>query len=286
MLFGPKVIYIILFIIFVAAVLIAFIAVLVAPERCSPKMAEPFKNRYFAHRGLHTKDKAVPENSLEAFDRACKAGYGIELDVRLTQDGEVVVVHDPNLNRMCGVDKDVDACTYEEISLMRLNGTGHHLPRFQEALNCIAGRVPIIVEIKPCADGQVLTKKTMDILAPYTGDYAVESFDPGIVRWLRYNAPVVLRGQLAMHSSSYDKNVPGLGRFFMSRCLFGMVNRPHFIAYEVGPKPLTVRLAKLLGAIQVVWTSRPKEMGGSPETDARNNDIIIFEFYEPPLTKS
>ena len=57
----------------------------------------------YAHRGLH--GDGVPENSLEAFELACQAGFGIELDVQLSSDGEVVVFHDYTLNRMTGVDK-------------------------------------------------------------------------------------------------------------------------------------------------------------------------------------
>ena len=82
--------------------------------------------------------------------------------------------------------------------------------------------------------------------------------------------------------SNFDKSIPAIGRFFASRCLFGMLNRPHFIAYETGPKPWVVKLTRRLGALHVVWTSHPKEMGGNPEEDARNNDVVVFEFYEPP----
>ena len=270
----------------ILVLLIAFFItaiILVAPGRATEEMKAPFRNRYFAHRGLHTPDRSVPENSLAAYEAACRKGYGIELDERLTSDGRVVMMHDPDLNRMCGVDLAIEDCTYEELSQYTLAETSEKIPLLKDALKLIDGRVPIIVEIKPCNSSLSLSKKTMSLLAPYTGAYCVESFDPTIVRWLKYNAPVVLRGQLAHRLKDYDNSLPWIGRLFAANCLFGLLGRPHFIAYETGHKPWTVKLTKLMGAMHVVWTSHPKEMGGTPEKDARENDSVIFEFYEPPI---
>ena len=75
---------------------------------------KPFNRTLFAHRGLHSSDSRVPENSLPAFLRAKEAGYGVELDVQLTADKQVVVFHDDDLKRMCGLDRRVDELTYEE----------------------------------------------------------------------------------------------------------------------------------------------------------------------------
>ena len=260
-----------------------YLVILLAPGSYTKKMAAPFRNRYFAHRGLHTKDHSIPENSIPAFDAACEHGYGIELDVRITKDGEVVVLHDDNLERPCGVDDVIDNFTFDELSEFRLWGTEYKIPLFKDVLKCVNGRAPLIVEIKPCKESKLLSQKTMEILAPYEGDYCVESFDPSIVRWLKLNAPVVLRGQLANPLSEYDKKIPFIWRFFASRCIFNMLTRPHFVAYQCGPKPLFVKLTKLLGAMHFAWTSHPKEMGGNPEVDARDNDAVIFEFYNPPV---
>lgn len=261
---------------------ILYIAILVAPGRATEKMKAPFKNRYFAHRGLHTEDNSIPENSIPAFEAACEAGYGIELDVRITSDDEIVVLHDENLLRPCGVDEVIGDLDFEEVSRLRLWDTDCEIPLFQEVLDCVAGRVPLIVEIKPCKRAELLAKKTMDILAPYEGDYCVESFDPSIVRWVKKYAPVVLRGQLANLYHEYDESITPIGRFFASRCFFNMLTRPHFIAYKTGKKPWPVKLTKLLGAMHIVWTSHPERLGGTPNYDKVDNDSVIFEFYEPP----
>ena len=88
---------------------------LIAPGSIRKKQRAPFQNRNFAHRGLHKRDKSVPENSLAAFERAASYGYGIELDVQLSKDGRVVVFHDDTLNRVCGVDARVDSKTFDEL---------------------------------------------------------------------------------------------------------------------------------------------------------------------------
>ena len=67
--------------------------------------------KYYAHRGLYNNSGSAPENTMPAFERAVKAGYGIELDVQLTKDEEVVVTHDFHLKRNCGIEGDVDQFT-------------------------------------------------------------------------------------------------------------------------------------------------------------------------------
>lgn len=71
-------------------------------------MAQPV-----AHRGLHGGE--IPENSLSAFEEAAAKGYSVETDVQMTKDGELVLFHDDDLLRMCGVDKKVAACTYAQL---------------------------------------------------------------------------------------------------------------------------------------------------------------------------
>ena len=110
----------------VGAVALLVLAVLLlrlymlAPGRRNSEM-EKYKSVKFAHRGLHDGGKA--ENSLSAFAAAKAAGYGIELDVRLTKDGEMVVFHDSTLNRICGVEGRVADFTLDELRKFRLSDT-------------------------------------------------------------------------------------------------------------------------------------------------------------------
>ena len=101
---------------------------LIAPGSSTKRQRAPFMGTNCAHRGLHSRDKSVPENSLEAFRLAAEAGYGIELDVQLSKDGQVVVFHDDTLDRVCGVHVRVDELTLSELRELRLCGTDQTIP--------------------------------------------------------------------------------------------------------------------------------------------------------------
>jgi glycerophosphoryl diester phosphodiesterase len=176
-------------------------AFLIAPGRSSKEKRAPFAGRNFAHRGLHRLDKSVPENSLPAFDAAARIGYGVELDVRITKDGELVVFHDDNTKRVCGVDGRVEDLTWPELCKLRLCGTEYGIPLLTEVLELLGRRCPVIIELKRGGRNRELCKKTYGIMKKSGGRYCVESFDPRIVGWFRHHAPEVLRGQLASDPS-------------------------------------------------------------------------------------
>ena len=251
---------------------------LVAPGAHTRAAAAPFTRRYFAHRGLYSADQTVPENSLAAFEAACSAGYGIELDIQLSKDGQVVVFHDDDLKRACGVDQKVSALPFDELEALSLFETDQKIPLFTAVLDLVAGRVPLIVELKSQGPkNDELCQKAKDILLGYRGDYCVESFDPRIVRWFRMTAPWVLRGQLACPERSYNADTPRFAAKVFSRCLCNFYGRPQFIAYEVAGKPFPVRLAEAMGAMRICWTSHNKK-------DCAGNDAVIFEHYTPDQT--
>ena len=249
-------------------------AFMIAPARRDDKKTAPFYGRNYAHRGLHKMDKSVPENSIPAFDAAARIGYGVELDVHLSADGEVVVFHDDNLQRICGVDARVDSLTWAELSQLRLCGTPNRIPLLSEVLAVIDNRCPIIVELKRSRRNAELCRKTYELLSAYNGRYCIESFDPRIVFWFRRRAPEVLRGQLSARMSELSKSCGKAPAFCLSRLLTNFIARPHFIAYQVGRKPLAVKLCELMGAMRVAWTS----LEWKTEEKA---DAVIFQYYRP-----
>lgn len=265
--------------VFTAVVLLTVCVVLiplllVAPGRSGKKKA-PFVGRYFAHRGLYQEDQSIPENSLPAFSLAADAGYGIELDVQLSRDGRVVVFHDDTLNRVCGVDARVDALDWEDLRDLPLYGTEERIPLFEDVLKVIGGRVPVIVELKNGPRNPELCQKTLDLLRAYRGVYCIESFNPMIVGWFRKHAPEIFRGQLAQPPRKYlPEGIRKTTAFLLGNVLLNVVARPHFIAYRIGEKPLTVLAAEELGATRVAWTSRAPG-------DAPSYDAVIFEHYLP-----
>lgn len=249
---------------------------LVAPGRASKKDKKPFMYKNFAHRGLHKKDKTVPENSLAAFERASSYGYGMELDVQLSKDGQVVVFHDDTLNRVCGVDSRVDEKTYDELSKISLCGTTQTIPLFSEVLKTVRGRGPLIVELKNGKRNEELCEKTYALLEKYSGEYCIESFNPFIVRWFKKNASEVIRGQLANPPKDYNGEVGPITAVILGNCLLNFLSRPQFIAYKITPKPFTVKLCEALGAMKVAWTSHDW-------VNEKFYDAVIFEFYKPKL---
>ncbi len=101
------------------------------------------QTRLIAHRGLHTADQSVPENTLAAFRNAIDHGYGIEMDVNALQDGTVVVFHDKNLARLCGDPRRLVDVVWEDIRDLRILGTEERIHTLPEVLAFVAGRVPL-----------------------------------------------------------------------------------------------------------------------------------------------
>ena len=247
----------------------------VAPGHISRRQRNIFRGVNYAHRGLHSEDRQIPENSLAAFRLAAKEGYGIELDVQLSKDGKVVVFHDDTLDRVCGVHARVDDLTWNELSKLRLCGTEEGIPLFSEVLSSIQGCEALIVELKNGPRNRELCRKTLNLLSGYHGNVCIESFNPLIVAWFRLHAPGLVRGQLATTIENYaDDNVRGVKAFLLHHTLLNFLARPHFIAYRIGPRPPLVRLCTRLGALNIGWTSHE-------QSNEKGRDAAIFEFYRP-----
>ena len=180
---------------------------IVAPRRRDTSVDvrwEVIRRHRYAHRGLHDLTIGVPENSLPAFRRARQYGFGAELDVHLTADDQVVVIHDSDTSRMCGVPGTIEEMRLDQVRELRLAGTGEQIPTLDEVLAVFESRegedapAPLIVEVKSyCDDEELLTLKALAALDAHGVTYCVESFDPRVLSWLRTNRPDVVRGQLS-----------------------------------------------------------------------------------------
>jgi glycerophosphoryl diester phosphodiesterase len=252
----------------------------IAPGKLTPpakKMAEAFYGLNCAHRGLHTKDQRIPENSLPAFKLAREMGYGVELDVHLSKDERVVVFHDDDLKCACGVDKPVSGLTWDELNALRLFETNERIPLLTEVL-AVLGDTPVIAEIKSAGSNNAkLCEKTLEILSAYGGGWCIESFDPRAAAWFRKNAPDVLRGQLSTPPHKFD-TITKWKAFLLGNLLTNFISRPHFIAYSTEPRPLTVKLCRMMNPMTAIWTVRPNSDIARCE---KENDTIIFEYYTP-----
>ena len=216
----------------------------------------PFAGMEFAHRGLHT--KTVPENSLRAFQGAVERGLGIELDIQLSKDGEVMVFHDFTLNRVAGIDGKVKDYTAAELKKMSLNGMEDGIPTLRQVLEVVGGRVPLIIEIKIPGFDLSVCPKAFEILDGYEGPYCIESFHPLAIRWMKKNRPQVLRGQLSSDFFKMKEKGSKIQFFAVKNLLLNFLARPDFIAFDIRyPKAISFRLCtKFFRALPVGWTVR------------------------------
>lgn len=234
----------------------------------------------YAHRGLYDNEHGIPENSIAAFRRAVDKGYGIELDVHLTADNQLVVFHDDTLTRMCGMNKKISSFLYSDLMQLRLLGTEEGIPLFKDVLDLIDGKVPLIIELKVDGSNQnLLCPLVWQLLSRYKGDYCIESFHPFVLQWFKRHEPQVVRGQL---SCNFFKENPhcDIVLFLMSNLMTNFFTHPDFIAYKYLDldNPAVIYNRKLFHIMTVVWT-----IPGKPTYDRFKNkvDAMIFEGFEP-----
>ncbi len=232
--------------------------------------------RDYAHRGLHS--ESVPENSLAAFEAACQAGFGIELDIQLSSDGEVMVFHDYTLVRMTGKEGKLCDFTASELKTLSLGGREQTIPTFSEVLALVNGRVPLLVELKGEDLNASLCPKAAALLKEYRGDYCIESFNPLLLRAMRKELPETYYGQLYTNVCKDKKKVTPLN-ILLTLMAFNFLARPDFIAYNTLCRDsLPVKLTtKLYTAERFVWTVRDKDTLYHAH---RNGEHPIFERIE------
>ena len=166
------------------------------------RLPAAFLARPIAHRGLHDRKGKVIENSLSAIRAAAAAGYGIEIDLQCSADGEAICFHDDDLQRLTGEPGAVREWRSEDLAEIGLKGGGGDLvPSFAQALEA-AGDAPLLVEIKrqgPEIAAGKLEFRAASLIAEHVaagrGPVAVMSFDPRSVAWFHQHAPEIPRGR-------------------------------------------------------------------------------------------
>ena len=255
---------------------------LLLPRQGAPGWEALGRARY-AHRGLHDAGAGRPENSIAAFRAAIEKGFGAELDVHLMADGNLAVVHDSDLTRVCGKKGVIEDLRREDLKNYPLQGTGETIPLFGDVLDLFAGKTPLIVELKvERGNAAALTDAAMAALAGWNGTYCVESFHPGVLLRLKKKYPRVIRGQLSQNFLKGGE-VNGLSlpvRFALTNLLTSVLTRPDFIAYNYIDRSCpSLRLMKrLYGVHEVGWTIRSKEI---LERLEQQGVMPIFEGFLP-----
>ncbi len=167
-----------------------------------------FFDQPFAHRGLHDVTDGRPENSLASFRAAIALGYGIELDLQISKDGQALVFHDYDLQRLAGVGGAVCQWTADELRALPLIGGDEGIPTLAEVLKLVDGQVPLLVEVKNQnlrLGNEVgrLEEATAAALEFYSGPAALMSFNPHSVTWMAKLCPAIPRGLI---TCNFDKD--------------------------------------------------------------------------------
>jgi len=188
-----------------------------------------------AHRGLHS--KTLPENSIGAFLEAKKQGFAIEIDIHLTSDGHIVVFHDEDLFRMTGTKGDIRQKPLEEVKKLRLQNTGYSIPVLKEVLYLVGSEVPLLIEIKSVGKDAVgkLEDALIKELDNYKGEFAIQSFNPYSLEYIKNNRANFLRGQISQFFK--QKKMTFFKRYALKNMLLNKKSEPHFIVYKIQDLP-------------------------------------------------
>ena len=239
--------------------------------------------RPITHRGLHDRALGVVENTPSAVARAIDNGFGVEIDVQGTADGEAVVFHDDTLDRLTEARGPVAAMTLAELKRVAFRETADRVWTLDDCLDLVAGRRALTVEVKSSFRRDLaVAERVATVVAARGGPVAVESFDPRVLTILRRIAPSIPRGVVGEAFADDDlawAHLTSAQRRAARNLLHWPVTRPDFLSWRVRDLDVrTVRLARKLGTPVTAWTVR------TPEDQARAAvfaDQIVFEGFMP-----
>lgn len=234
------------------------------------------KYKYIAHRGLHSKELNILENTLEAFKRAMDNNYAIELDVQLTKDNEIVVFHDYNLERMTGKNIYVKDITLNKLKRITLKGSFSTVPTLKEVLSLVNGQVPLLIEIKNDGKISILEEKLIEILNNYNGEFMLESFNPFVVSYFKKNTNFLCGILVCKIYESIKGKLVGM---LFNLLLLLNILKADFIAYKY--KDLDKKIIRKITKRNIplyVWTIDNEE---DLENSSKFSQGIIFENVMP-----
>lgn len=241
--------------------------------------------RPVAHRGYHNASQGRIENTPSAVAAAMERGFGVEVDVQETADGQALVHHDYTLERLVeGTGSVISQHSSDLVKLHMKTGTDK-LWLLQDLFDLVQGRIPLVIEIKsrivPGAQADFV-RNVVDQVARYSGPACIKSFDPDMLSVAKAHNPDVLRGIVAdsaRNKQDYARH-SRMDRFILRHLLHVPRTRPHFISYCVNdlPAPGPSFWRKTLGLPMMTWTVRTPEQR---ERASRYADQMVFEGFDP-----
>lgn len=235
------------------------------------------KEDFIAHRGLHKKDGSIPENTISAFKAAIEFGYSIEFDINILKDGCVIVFHDPDLKRCFQIDKSLNELTYDDIKDLRYENNDH-IPLLSEVLAFVDGRVNLLIELKPHGNVMQLCIAFMDIIKDYSGNFAVFSFHPRVVHYLKKRHPNIVRGQISEYFKD-DKNMSGFRKYLMRSLFFNRFTKPDFISYGIYDMPNKYLNKHMRKGVTII--SYAAKTQAEFDFVKKHYHNVVFEYFNP-----
>lgn len=238
--------------------------------------------RPIAHRAFHNAAERRVENTMSAVKAAIERGFSIEVDLQLTSDEQPIVFHDDTLDRLTEATGRVDRMTLSALRNVRFREGDDRIPTFDELLEEVAGRVPLVIELKSSWTGdRRLERAVAETLGEYAGPAAVMSFDPASMRAMRYLLPHVPRGLIADKFKKEDwPEIPAVYRLALRHLLAASYTAPSFIAYDVQALPASAPLMikHIFDLPLLTWTVRTAEDRAVAKRWASQ---MIFEGFDP-----
>lgn len=239
-------------------------------------------DRPIAHRGLHDISRGIVENTPSAVQAAIDHGYGIEVDLQLSADGDAVVFHDETLGRLTGDERPVAGMSLCELRSVHYTDTADAIQSLPELLKQVAGKVPLVLELKSLWRGDtLLAQSTAEALRSYDGPVAVMSFDPALVVAMKRHGPGIVRGMVSCRFDDAAEwpQLSGLKRAMLRFFLHASYTRPDFVSYDLrGLKWVLPRGLRAIGIPVITWTVRSPE---DAALAAQWADQITFEGFLP-----
>lgn len=241
--------------------------------------------RPIAHRGLHDAAKGIIENTSAAFMAAIDRGYGIECDLRPASDGTPFVFHDADFGRLIDAPGRLDAATRATIAGLVYRGSSKRVLSFADMLTLVAGRVPLLVEIKSdwSQPSVPFLKAIAALVISYKGPLALMSFDPVVMTLIKDLAPDIPRGIVSGTYSGkgwWPDKIDEARAFRLSHLLESGPVEPAFYSYDIRslPTPVTQFVREVMHVPVMTWTVRTL----SDLAKARQwADGVTFEGFQP-----
>ena len=239
--------------------------------------------RPIAHRGLHDAARGILENTAAAVGAALAVGYGIEVDLQISADGEAMVHHDDALGRLTDGEGRLDRLSVYELKRIAFHNSTERMLTLGELCDLVGGRATLLIELKSRFDSDDrLPARVASVLSGYAGPVAPMSFDPLQLQVLRQKAPRLPRGIVAAkyRPHPYWDQMPPWLRHGMGSLLPALTARPHFVAYAFDNLPaFAPAFARHILCLPLLtWVVRTEV---ERQRAARSADQIIFEGFRP-----